>query len=67
MYDVSSNIAYDIWDEIAVTKTNAGLFKFNCSSFEQSFAVRDIQRGFDFIAKNFYNNAKLKYGKEFLR
>ena len=32
---------------------------------EQSFAVRDIQRGFDFIAKNLYNNAKLKYGKEF--
>lgn len=31
----------------------------------QSFAVRDIQRGFDFIAKNLYNNAKLKYGKEF--
>ena len=36
----------------------------NCFS-EQSFAVRDIQRGFDFIAKNLYNNAKLKYGKEF--
>lgn len=32
----------------------------------QSFAVRDIQRGFDYIAKNLYNIAKLKYGKEFL-
>lgn len=67
LYDVGSNIAGEIHDEIVVTKTNAGLFKFNCSSFEQSFAVRDIQRGFDFIAKNLYNNAKLKYGKEFLR
>lgn len=65
MYDVNSNITGEVLGEIIVTKTNAGLFKFNCSSFEQSFAVRDIQRGFDFIAKNLYNNAKLKYGKEF--
>lgn len=65
-YAVSSNIACEIQDEIIVTKTNAGLFKFNCSSFEQSFAVRDIQRGFDYIAKNLYSIAKLKYGKEFL-
>ena len=31
----------------------------------QYFVVKDIQRGFDYIAKNLYNNAKLKYGKEF--
>lgn len=74
MYDVNSHITGKVLGEIIVTKTNTGSFEFHCNFnnyldmdrfSEQSFAVRDIQRGFDFIAKNLYNNAKLKYGKEF--
>lgn len=74
MYDVNSHITGKVLGEIIVTKTNTGSFEFHCNFnnyldmdrfSEQSFAVRDIQRGFDYIAKNLYNNAKLKYGKEF--
>lgn len=74
MYYVYSNIKGEVFGEIVVTKTNTGSFEFHCNFneyldmdrfSEQSFAVRDIQRGFDYIAKNLYNKAKLKYGKEF--
>lgn len=73
MYDVLSHITDEVLGEIIVTKTNTGSFKFYCNFFNEyldmdrfsGFVVRDIQRGFDYIAKNLYNNTKLKYGKEF--
>lgn len=72
MYDVNSSITGEVLSKIIVTKTNISLFEFHCNFNEyldmywfSDFFVRDIQRGFDYIAKNLYNKAKLKYGKEF--
>lgn len=71
MYDVYSNITGEVFGDINVIKINTDSFNFSCNfnSYldigDMEFIVIDTQRGFDYIAKNLYNIAKLKYGKEF--